>query len=148
MVLEVKQKPKEMEMGKVSVIIESKNGNQEKLESYIKEYNGKVAVINENRVKTVHFKDVIKFYCEKKTNYCKTAEKTYVIRQPLYELENIASCFVRASKKTVVNLDHVTEFEQTGIGGGIIFKLSDGTEERVARRRKKKVMKSMKEREI
>ena len=146
MEIEVKQKQTDMEMGKVSIIIESKNGNQDKIESYISDYNGKVAVIDENRVKTVFYRDIIKFYCNYKTNYCKTLEKIYVIRRPLYELEELSKCFVRASKKTVVNLDHVTEFIQTGIGGCIVLKLSDGTEERIARRRKKKVIKAMKER--
>ena len=146
MEIEVKQKQTDMEMNKVSVIIESKNGNDEKLAKYIEEYNGKVQVFNENRIKTVPFKEVIKFYCQNKINYCKTEEKTYIVRKPLYELENIASCFVRASKKTIVNLDHVIETKSTGIGGCIIFKLSDGTEERVARRRKNKVLKAMKER--
>lgn len=148
MEIEVIQKQSDMEMGKVSIFIESKNGNQEKLESYIKDYNGKVAVIYDNRVKTVPFNDVIKFYCENKINYCKTSERTYVVRRPLYELETIGTCFIRASKKTIVNLDHVTEFISTGIGGSIFLKLSDGTEERVARRRKKKVMKFMNERSI
>ena len=146
MEIEVLQKHTDMEMGKVNVIIESKEGNEEKLANYIKEYNGKVTVIDENRVKTVFFRDIIKLYCEKKTNYCKTAEKTYVIRKPLYEIETMADCFARASKKTVVNLDYITEFYETGIGGCIILKLTDGTEERVARRRKKKVLKAMKER--
>lgn len=146
MEIEVIQKQRNMEMNKVSVIIESKNGNKENLASYIKEYEGRVQVIDENRIKMVPFRDVITFYCDYKTNYCKTADKVYIVRRPLYELEELAGCFVRASKKTIVNLDYVIETECTGIGGCIIFKLSDGTEERVARRRKKKVLKAMKER--
>ena len=49
MEIEVKQKQTDMEMNKVSVIIESRNGNNENLANYIKEYNGKVQVFNENR---------------------------------------------------------------------------------------------------
>ena len=148
MEIEIVQKQRDMEMDKVSVIIESKDGNKENLAKYIKNFDGKVQVIDDNRVKTVYFRDVISFYCDYKTNYCKTADKVYVVRSPLYELENLDDCFTRASKKTVVNLDHVTQFEQTGIGGCIILKLSDGTEERVARRRKNKVLKAMKERRV
>lgn len=148
MELEVKQKPTEMEMGKVNVIIESKNGNQEKLESYIKEYEGRVQVIDGNIIKMIPFRDVIKFYCDYKTNYCMTTEKTYVVRKPLYELEKLAGCFTRASKKTIVNLTHVTGYESTGFGGFIVLKLDDGTEEKVARRRKHLVLRDMKAREI
>lgn len=146
MEIEIKQKKIDMEMNKVNVIIESRDGNKENFAKYIKEYEGKVQVVIENRVKTVPYRDVIKFYCEKKINYCKTAEATYIVRKPLYELEEIAGCFVRTSKKTVVNLSHVESSECTGIGGCIIFKLSDGSEERIARRRKKKVLRTVKER--
>lgn len=148
MEMEVIQKRRDMEMDKVSVIIESRNGNEEKLEGYIKEYNGRVQVIDGNIIKMIPFKDVLKFYCNYKTNYCKTAEKTYVVRKPLYELEKLAECFTRSSKKTVVNLTHVTGYESTGFGGFIALKLDDGTEEVVARRRKHKVLKDMKAREI
>ena len=146
MEIEIVQKQRNMEMDKVNVIIESKDGNREKFADYINEYNSRVQVIDENRIKMVPYRDVIMFYCNYKTNYCKTMEKTYVVRKPLYELENLAGCFVRASKKTIVNLEYVTEFESTGIGGCIILKLSDGTEERVARRRKNKVLKAIRER--
>ena len=141
MEIEVIQRQRDMEMDRVNVIIESKDGNKSNLANYIKDYDGKVQVIDENRVKTVPFKEVIKFYCDYKTNYCKTTEKTYVVRKPLYELENLGTCFVRSSKKTVVNTDYVEDVIATGIGGCIILKLSDGTEERIARRRKKKVLK-------
>lgn len=120
MEIEVIQKQREMEMGKVSVIIESKNGNKENLASYIKDYDGRIQVIDENRIKMVPYKDVIKFYCDYKTNYCKTMEKVYVVRKPLYELETLGTCFVRASKKTIVNSDHVEDIISTGIGGCVI----------------------------
>ena len=148
MKIEVKQKLTDMEMDKVNVIIESKNGTEDKFEEYIKNYNGKIAVIEENRVKSVLLRDVVKFYCDYKTNYCKTMDNTYVIRRPLYELEEIGTSFVRTSKKTIVNTDYITEFGETGIGGFIILKHMDGTEERVARRRKKKVQRFLKERSI
>ena len=146
MEIEITQKQANMENEKVNVIIESKDGNKDNFANYIKEYNGKIQVIFENRIKTVPFKEVIRFYCDKKTNYCKTADNVYVVRKPLYELETIGTCFVRTSKKTIVNIDHVKEFKSTGLGGCITFVLSDGTEERIARRRKKAVIKFMKER--
>lgn len=142
-----------IEDNEVNVIIETKDKSPhaEDILNYIKQYNKnrKVAVIDENRIKTIEYKDIICFYSHNKINYCKTREKTYKIRSTLNELEklNTNTGFVRISKRCIANTDHVKMFDRNE-AGRLVAKFYDNTEEKVSRRRVKTVLKFIDERRI
>lgn len=151
MKLKIITRKADIEDGDINIIIESKDVDQEtqKIIDYIKQYNdkraNKILVIDENIVKEIDYSDIILFYGEEKNNYCRTKGKTYKIKSKLYEIENANNDFVRISKKCIVNINHVKNFD---MGERIIVRLDDGTEEKVSRRRIKSLMQFLKERRI
>ena len=148
--LEVKYTQKDT--NKVRIIIQA-NPNQEDIEniiSYIKNYdkNRQTALVSDGYItKEVKIENIISFFSEDKINYCRTRNKIYKIKSKLYELENINNNFIRISKNCVVNFEQVDYFDMSE-KGKIIVKLSDGTEELVARRRLKYVLDFLRERSI
>ena len=148
--LEVKYTQKDT--NKVRIIIQA-NPNQEDIEniiSYIKNYdkNRQTALVSDGYItKEVKVENIISFFSEDKINYCRTRNKIYKIKSKLYELENINNNFIRISKNCVVNFEQVDYFDMSE-KGKIIVKLSDGTEELVARRRLKYVLDFLRERSI
>lgn len=136
----------------INVVIETRERgkNEEEFIKHVKQFDksyNKVTIVDENIVKTVECKDIIAFYGKNKSNYCRTKEKTYKIRSKLYELEDLNTCFVRISKKCIVNIDHIVEF-MINEEGRIIVKLDDNTEEIVSRRKMGKISKFIKERRL
>ena len=69
-------------------------------------------------------------------NYIKihTATTPYVVRQPLSEMEELldAAVFARIHRSTIVNLDHVKEF-QPWFSGEMIVVMQDGTRLKLSR---------------
>jgi two-component system, LytTR family, response regulator len=77
--------------------------------------------------------------------YFQLADQSSVIAsRPLNEYEELLSdsCFVRAHKSYLVNLEHVKEYIR-GEGGSLV--LSDGTEIEVSRRRKEELLQKIKQ---
>ena len=91
--------------------------------------------------------DIITFYSEDKTNYCRTEKGSFKIKEKLYYLEeNLPKKkFIRISNSVIVNIDKVKCFN-TDIIGSILIKINDGTEEYVSKRRVSDVMKFLKDR--
>ena len=91
--------------------------------------------------------DIITFYSEEKTNYCRTEKGSFKIKEKLYYLEeNLPKKkFIRISNSVIVNIDKVKCFN-TDIIGSILIKINDGTEEYVSKRRVSDVMKFLKDR--
>ena len=95
----------------------------------------------------IEYNDIIMFYSDKKNNYCKVGNKTYLVKSRLYELEKISMDFIRISKSLIINIRHVKKFDISETGK-IIVKLDDDTEEVVSRRKTSQIMNYLKTRRI
>jgi two-component system, LytTR family, response regulator len=75
-------------------------------------------------------------WCEAAGNYVKihTEGQTYIVRQPLSEMEAMLNpaMFARIHRSTIVNLDHVKEF-QPWFSGEMIVLMNDGTKLKLSR---------------
>lgn len=75
-------------------------------------------------------------WCEAAGNYVKihAGGQTYVVRQPLSEMEALLNpvMFARIHRSTIVNLDHVKEF-QPWFSGEMIVLMNDGTKLKLSR---------------
>lgn len=153
MKINITQKNSDIEDDELNIIIESKNNNSitDEVIEYLKEFNKKknkkVTVYDKDIVKAIECKDIILFYSKDKNNYCKTKDNTYKIKSKLYEIEDFYEGFFRISKKCVINVDHIDEFDMS-TKGKIVARFDDGTEEPVSRRKVREVSKFMKERRI
>lgn len=95
--------------------------------------------------RVVLIQDII--YCMAKGNYTHfqfTDQTSIIASRPLNEYEELLSdsCFVRAHKSYLVNLEHVKEYIR-GEGGSLL--LTNGTEIEVSRRRKEELLQKMKQ---
>ena len=100
----------------------------------------------DNKIYLISIDEVICFYSEDKSNYCKTNSGTFKIKEKLYELEEklFKGDYVRISNSCIINLKYVDSFD-TSIIGTIEVMFKDGSKEYVSRRRVKDVMKKIKE---
>ena len=107
----------------------------------------KVIGMQGNDIFIINVSDVITFYSEEKSNFCKTKDGIFKIKEKLYYLEEKKKkkSFIRISNSVIVNIDKVKCFN-TDIIGSILVKLNDGTEEYVSKRRVSDVMKFLKNR--
>ena len=75
-------------------------------------------------------------WCEAAGNYVKihTTDQTYTVRQPLAEMEAMLNpaMFVRIHRSTIVNLDHVKEF-QPWFSGEMIVLMNSGSKLKLSR---------------
>lgn len=144
----------ELNEDEVTIEIQGTENNNKinELEEYIKNYKKgtrkNVIVMNEDyTLMEIKLEDIIIFFSDKKSNYCKTKDGIYKIRSKLYEVEEINENLIRISKSCIVNINHVEKFDISEVGK-IIIKLDDKSEEFVSRRRTKKIMKFLDERRI
>lgn len=102
---------------------------------------------NGNEISILDVNDIMFLYSEEQHNYCKTKKGRFIIKEKLYELENVLpkKNFIRISNSTIININHVESFD-VGIVGSILVKFSDGSIQYVSRRRVSQVMKFLKER--
>lgn len=125
------------------------NSELEEFENYLKEYKPNKVLVNDGYKSIfIEYKNIVKFYSEKKNNYCKTNDgNIYKIKSKLYELENSNKNFIRISKNCIININFVKYFDKS-ITGKLIVKLEDDTEEEVSRRRIRKVMNFLEDKSI
>ncbi len=137
----------------IEILIKSPalNLNVNKLIEYIGQFENqmcKKVMINSNNILTeIDYDDVICFYSDKKYNYCKTKEKSYKIKSKLYEIETLATNFIRISKSCIANSNHIKSFDLSETGR-IIVVFDDGSKENVSRRKVKSIMEFLDERSI
>lgn len=100
-----------------------------------------------NDIFIINVMDIIMFYSEEKSNFCKTKDGIYRIKEKMYYLEEILPKhkFIRISNSVIINIKHVKCFN-TSIIGKIVVKFKDNSEETVSRRRTSEIMKFLKER--
>ncbi len=79
--------------------------------------------------------DIIRIYASRGKTFASLNQKEYVLRQRLYELEELLSqySFVRISNSEIVNLKKVRNFD-LNYSGTICVTLSDGTVTYASRR--------------
>lgn len=136
----------------VKVIIQYSKKNKEiyDLEKYInqfKERKKEIFVKEDYKLIPILKENIIKIYSIGKSNYCKTRNAEYAIKERLYEVEKIDESFIRISKSCIVNVFHIKYFDLSKTGK-ILIKLDDNTEETVSRRKAKKVLSYLEERRI
>ena len=105
----------------------------------------KIVVTKDNNIFIIDIQEVICFYSEDKSNYCRTNKGIFKVKETLYQLEEKlpSSSFIRISNSCIINIKHVECFN-TGIVGTIMVKFKDGKVEYVSRRRVCKVMQQLK----
>ena len=103
--------------------------------------------IQNNDIFLINVSDIIVFYGEDKTIFCRTKEGSYRVKEKMYYLEeNLPNKdFIRISNSAIVNINQVKCFN-TSIIGKIIVKFKDGTEENVSKRKTAEIMRFLKER--
>lgn len=116
----------------------------------IQNYSGQIDTVlgrRDNEISIININDIISFYSDESKTYCKTGKGVYLIKQKLYELEEILpqKDFIRISNSTIVNIKYVDCFD-VGIVGDIIIKYKDGAKDYVSKRRVSNVMKFLKDR--
>ncbi len=95
--------------------------------------------------RVVLIQDIICCTARGNYTYFQLADQSSIIAsRPLNEYEELLadSCFIRAHKSYLVNLEHIKEYIR-GEGGSLL--LSDGTEIEVSRRRKEELLQRMKQ---
>ena len=122
---------------------------EEELLSKVSENKKNVIGMQGNDIFLINVSDVIVFYSEEKSNYCKTNDGIYRIKEKIYYLEEILpkNDFIRISNSKIINIDFVKCFN-TSIIGKIIIIFKDESEEIVSRRRTSDILKFLKERGI
>lgn len=135
----------------IEVIIKAPDLNEQvkslvNLAMNLNNQKGQVLGTKDNKTYILTIDEIISFYSEGKSNYCKTKSGSFKIKEKLYELENILKTkeYVRISNSCIINLNYVESFDSSIIGTiEVIFK--DGTKEYVSRRRVSEVMKKIRE---
>ena len=136
------------EYQEIEIVINSPEMNEQvqKLENELitikmKEFD-KIIGMQGNDLFVINISDVIMFYSEEKSNFCKTKDGIYRIKEKLYYLEENLSKenFIRISNSAIININNVKCFN-TSIIGKIVVKFEDGSEENVSRRRMSEIMK-------
>jgi len=107
----------------------------------------KVIGMQGNDIFVINILDIIMFYSEEKSNYCKTKNGIYRIKEKMYYLEEFLpkKDFIRISNSAIININNVKCFN-TSIIGKMVVKFEDGSEEAISRRRTSEIMKFLKER--
>ena len=113
--------------------------------AYIEKFNESIFLSTDYILEEILLKDIICFYSENKSNYCKAKNKIYKIKSRLYEIEKLSTDFMRISKNCIVNIDHIKNFDVSKTGS-IKINLDDGTFQIVSRRKIRDVIDFLDER--
>lgn len=137
--------PKEI----VNVKIEYNSENQEmkKFINYVEKYKKSVFVQKDYTMVEVFYNDIIYFFSDDKTNYCKTIDDTYKLKLRLYEIEKLSIDFMRISKKCIINIQHIKNFDVSKTGK-IVINLDDGSCQFVSKRKIRDVLEFLDERKM
>ena len=96
--------------------------------------NDMLAVKNGSDIALLEFSDVFMFRVEEKQVKVYTENSEYIIKKPLYQIEEtLDSDFVRISKSTVVNLKKV-ERVAPSLKGMMFIQLKNGLKDNISRK--------------
>lgn len=125
----------------IEIIINTSNYTKEveKITETLSKISNEIDVViarKENEISVINVNDIIMFYSNEQSNYCKTETGDYIIKYKLYELEDLLpkKQFIRISNSTIINIQFVECFDVSTIGN-IIVKLKNGITEYASKRR-------------
>lgn len=136
----------------IEIVINTSNYTNEvgKIIETIQQLNDEIDIIigkKGNQISLININEILYFYSSEQSNYCKTENGDFQVKQKLYQLEeNLPKKqFIRISNSTIININYVECFDVSTIGN-IVVKLKNGSVEHVSRRKVSDVMKFLKER--
>ena len=136
----------------IEIVINTSNYTNEvgKIIETIRQLNDEIDIIigkKGNQISLININEILYFYSSEQSNYCKTENGDFQVKQKLYQLEeNLPKKqFIRISNSTIININYVECFDVSTIGN-IVVKLKNGSVEHVSRRKVSDVMKFLKER--
>lgn len=98
------------------------------------ESNDLLAVKKGSDITLLEFDDVFMFRVENKQVKVYTQDKEYVIKKPLYQIEEgLSQSFVRISKTTIVNLKKI-ERVAPSLRGMMFIELKNGLKDNISRK--------------
>lgn len=145
----IKNKNNNLSKDIINVMIEYniETSDIKQLFSYIEKYDNSIFVQEDYELIPICYKDIVCFFSKDKYNYCQTLKGVYKVKSKLYEIEKIRNDFIRVSKKCIINIEHIKNFDLSK-SGRIKINLDNNTFQYVSRRRVKYVMDFLDERMI
>ena len=106
-----------------------------------------IVATKNNEIFLLKANEVIYFYSDEKSNFAKTKDGIYKIKEKLYELEDSLEKgkFIRISNSCIINIGKTKSFDVSQIGS-LFAKMEDNTKQEVSKRRIKNVMNFLNER--
>ena len=98
------------------------------------ESNGLLAVKKDSDIALLKYDDIFMFRVENKQVNVFTKDYDYIIKKPLYQIEeNLNSDFVRISKTTIVNLKKIKRVAPS-LRGMMFIELKNGLKDNISRK--------------
>lgn len=125
------------------IIIKTPEIDQESLDIKEKILSNDIQILSgiyDEKLEIIDLDDIIRIYAKDKKVYTVTDEKTYLMKLPLYKIEDYLSGknFVRISNSEIINLDKTKNFDFKYLGT-ISCEMDNGDICFVSRRAMKKV---------
>jgi len=125
------------------VIIKTPKVDQESLDIKEKILANDIQILSgiyDDKLEIIDLDDIIRIYANEKKVYTVTGEKTYLMKLPLYKIEDYLNGknFVRISNSEIINLDKTKNFDFKYLGT-ISCEMDNGDICFVSRRAMKKV---------
>lgn len=125
------------------VIIKTPKVDQESLDIKEKILSNDIQILSgiyDDKLEIIDLDDIIRIYANDKKVYTVTEKKTYLMKLPLYKIEDYLSGknFVRISNSEIINLDRTKNFDFKYLGT-ISCEMDNGDICFVSRRAMKKV---------
>lgn len=125
------------------VIIKTPKVDQESLDIKEKILSNDIQILSgiyDDKLEIIDLDDIIRIYANDKKVYTVTEKKTYLMKLPLYKIEDYLSgkSFVRISNSEIINLDKTKNFDFKYLGT-ISCEMDNGDICFVSRRAMKKV---------
>ena len=110
------------------------NENEEEDKEGINDNNSILAVKKGQDIVLLDFEDIFLIRVEDKQTKVFTENKDYLIKKPLYQIEeNLDSNFVRVSKTTIVNLRKIKRVAPS-LRGMMFIELKNGLKDNISRK--------------
>lgn len=103
------------------VIIKTPKVDQESLDIKEKILSNDIQILSgiyDDKLEIIDLDDIIRIYANEKKVYTVTGEKTYLMKLPLYKIEDYLNGknFVRISNSEIINLDKTKNFDFKYLG--------------------------------
>ncbi len=114
---------------KAMVLLENETEDEEGMSD-----NSILAVKNGQDIVLLDFEDIFMIRVEEKQTKVYTENKDYLVKKPLYQIEeNLDSNFVRVSKTTIVNLRKIKRVAPS-LRGMMFIELKNGLKDNISRK--------------